>query len=197
MANTTTKHFGYIRVSTVAQNLDRQLDSLTAKGIAADDIYSDKISGTKQSRPGLDALLKVVRPGDTITVHSLDRLGRSALHVMTTIAELSEAGITVRSLKDGESLEGATGKLMAGFMILVAEWERSMNAERVAEARAARAARAKAGEQVAGRPRTALAPAKVAAVAKLHAAGMKPTEIAANQSISRASVYRALEAATK
>jgi DNA invertase Pin-like site-specific DNA recombinase len=189
----TAKSFGYIRVSTAAQTLDRQTDALTAKGIAAADIFSDKISGTKQSRPGLDELLRHVRPGDSITVHSLDRLGRSALHVMSTIADLSERGIFVRSLKEGEDLTGATGKLMAGFMILVAEWERSMNAERVAEARASRAARAKAGEQIAGRPRTALAPAKVEAVHRLHVSGMTPTAIAANQGISRASVYRALE----
>jgi DNA invertase Pin-like site-specific DNA recombinase len=195
MANTnTTKHFGYIRVSTVAQNLDRQTDALTASGIDAGDIYSDKISGAKQSRPGLDALLKVVRSGDSITVASLDRLGRTALHVMTTIADLSARGIDVRSLKPGEDMTGATGKLMAGIMILVAEWERSMNAERVAEARAARAVRAQAGEQVAGRPRTALAPAKVAAVRKLKAGGMTIAEISTNQSISRASVYRALAA---
>ncbi len=193
MAN-TTKHFGYIRVSSVAQNLDRQTDALTASGIDAGDIYSDKISGAKQSRPGLDALLKVVRSGDSITVASLDRLGRTALHVMSTIADLAERGIEVRSLKPGEDMTGATGKLMAGIMILVAEWERSMNAERVAEARAARAVRAQAGEQVAGRPRTALAPAKVAAVRKLKAGGMTIAEISTNQSISRASVYRALAA---
>lgn len=188
----TTKNFGYIRVSTVAQNLDRQTDALTSKGIAPADIYSDKISGSRQSRPGLDALLKVVRPGDTITVHSLDRLGRTALHVMQTVADLSEAGIVVRSLKEGEDLTGATGKLMAGFMILVAEWERSMNAERVAEARASRASRAKAGEQIAGRPRTALSPAKVAEVRKLKAKGRSVAEIAKLAEISRASVYRAL-----
>jgi DNA invertase Pin-like site-specific DNA recombinase len=192
MAN-TQKHFGYIRVSTVAQNLERQLDSLTTSGIATDDIYSDKISGTRESRPGLDALLKVVRSGDSITVASLDRLGRSALHVMTTIADLSERGIDVHSLKPGEDMSGATGKLMTAIMIHVAEWERSMNAERVSEARAARAVRAKDGEQVAGRPRTALTPEKMMAVQKLHASGMKPGQIATNQNISRASVYRILE----
>jgi len=191
----TAKAFGYIRVSTTAQTLDRQTDALTAKGIDIANIYSDKISGTKQTRPGLDELLRHVRPGDTITVHSLDRLGRSALHVMGTIADLEDHGIEVHSLKDSEAVyTGANGKFMRGMMILVAEWERSANAERVAEARASRAARAKAGEQIAGRPRTALAPAKVEAVRKLRASGMTPTAIAANQGISRASVYRALSA---
>lgn len=190
--NSTVRQYGYIRVSTAAQSLDRQADALIAKGIAPAHIYSDKISGARQIRPGLEELLRHVRAGDSVYVHSLDRLGRTALHVMQTIADLSERGIAVRSLKEGEDLSGATGKLMAGFMILVAEWERSMNAERVAEARAARAARAKAGEQLAGRPRTALIPAKIEAVRTLKAAGKTVAAIAANQGISRASVYRAL-----
>jgi len=194
MTSATSKVFGYVRVSTVAQTLDRQTDALVEKGIAIDDIFSDKITGVRQSRPGLDALLKVLRPGDSVWVHSLDRLGRTALHVMTTISDLTEQGISVRSMKEGEDLTGATGKLLAGFMILVAEWERRMNAERVAEARAARAARASKGEQIAGRPRTALLPVKIEAVKKLHAAGWRPASIAANQGMSRASVYRALSA---
>ncbi|MBU1588591.1 MAG: helix-turn-helix domain-containing protein [Actinobacteria bacterium] len=78
------------------------------------------------------------------------------------------------------------------MLILVAELERSMNAERVAEARAARTLRSKAGEQVAGRPRTALAPAKVAEVRKLRTKGRTVAEIAKLTEISRASVYRAL-----
>lgn len=194
MSTSTSKTFGYIRVSTAAQNLDRQTDALTKAGIAADDIYSDKISGARQSRPGLDALLKAVRPGDIITVVSLDRLGRSALHVMTTIAELEERDIRIRSLKDGENLEGPTGKMMRGLMALVAEWEREMNAERVAEARAARAARAKDGEQVAGRPRTATTPAMVKKIQGLKAKGLKVSEIQDATGASRASIYRALSA---
>jgi DNA invertase Pin-like site-specific DNA recombinase len=189
---TPAKAYGYIRVSTAAQSLDRQHDALTGKGIALRDIYSDKVSGARESRPGLDELLRHVRAGDSITVHSLDRLGRTALHVLTTIADLTEKGIAVRSLKDGEDLTSTTGKLLAGIIVHIAEWERSMNAERVAEARAARTARAKAGEQVAGRPRTAMLPATIKAVHSLKASGMGAAEIAKNQKISRASVYRAL-----
>lgn len=189
------KRYGYVRVSTVAQSLDRQKDALLEKGIEEGLIFSDKISGTKQSRPGLDEILRHISPGDSITVHSMDRLGRSALHVMQTIAALEDRGVSVYSLKEGESqYTGATGEFMRGIMILVADWERSMNAERVAEARAARSKRAKAGEQVAGRPRTALAPAKVKAIRAMRRDGMKIQEIAAEVKISRASVYRALAA---
>lgn len=196
MANTTPspKRFGYIRVSTVAQNLDRQTDALVAAGIDPADIYADKISGVKTTRPGLDDLLSRVREGDLIQVVSLDRLGRSALHVLSTISELEERGVTVLSLKDSENMTGATGKLMRGLMTLVAEWEREMNAERVAEARAARAARATDGEQVAGRPRSALTPDKIAKVRKLHAKGHSAADIAKLADMSRASVYRALAA---
>ncbi|MGK0721930.1 recombinase family protein [Leucobacter sp. W1478] len=186
------KRFGYIRVSTAAQNLERQVHALSESGIDPQDIFADKISGARQRRPGLDELLSRVRPGDSITVVSLDRLGRSALHVMQTIADLEERGIKVRSLKDGENLEGATGKLMRGLMALVAEWEREMNAERVAEARAARAARAAQGEQIAGRPRTALTNANREKVRSWAARGHSVQEIAKLAGISRASVYRIL-----
>lgn len=189
----SAKHFGYIRVSTVSQNLDRQTDALVAAGIDAADIYSDKISGARQSRPGLDDLLTRVREGDTITVVSLDRLGRSALHLMQTVAMLEERGVAVRSLKDGENMGGATGKLMRGLMALVAEWEREMNAERVAEARVARAARAATGEQVAGRPRSATTPEKIAEVHRLKENGYSVPSIMKFTEMSRASVYRVLK----
>jgi DNA invertase Pin-like site-specific DNA recombinase len=189
--------WGYQRVSTTAQTNDRQTDALIAAGIDPAHIESDKISGAKQSRPGLDRLIGKdgkARPGDSITVASLDRLGRSALHVMQTIADLADKGIDVRSLKPSENMGGATGELMKGLMILVGQWERQMNAERVAEARAARAARAKAGEQVDGRPRSALTPDKVAKVRNLRGKGRSAVEIATKTGMSRASVYRALNA---
>lgn len=195
---TTAKLYGYARVSTTSQTNDRQLDALTAPqpegpGIDPADIFTDKISGARQSRPGLDDLLGRVREGDTIVVASLDRLGRSALHVLSTLADLEARGIAVQSLKPGEDFTGATGKLVRAVMTHVAEWERSMNAERVAEARAAKAARAQDGEQVAGRPRTAMTDANVREVRKLKAKGRSVAEIVKLTGISRASVYRALQ----
>lgn len=190
---TTARRYGYQRVSTAAQTLDRQTDALVAEGIDPDLIFSDKISGTKERRPGLDELLKQVRAGDSVTVPSFDRLGRSSLHVFQTLKQLEDKGVEVYSLKGSEQqFSGATGKFLRDVLILVAELERSMNAERVAEARAARAARAEAGEQVAGRPRTALSPAKLAEVRKWHDKKRGPSEIAALTGMSRASVYRAL-----
>lgn len=188
----TSKSFGYARVSTTSQTNDRQTDALHRAGIDDADIFRDKISGARQSRPGLDDLLSRVRPGDTITVASMDRLGRSALHVLSTLADLEERGIIVRSLKPGEDFSGATGKLVRAVMTHVAEWERSMNAERVAEARAARAARAKDGEQIAGRPITAMTAENVKKIRQHKAKGRTVAEIVKLTGISRASVYRAL-----
>lgn len=190
---TTSKNFGYARVSTASQTNDRQLDALTAEGIDAGDIFTDKISGARQSRPGLDDLLSRVRPGDSITVQSFDRLGRTALHVFQTLADLEEKGVTVNSLKGSEKqFSGATGKFLRDVLILVAELERSMNAERVAEARSARAARAKEGEQIAGRPITAMTAENIKKVRREKAKGRTVAEIVKLTGISRASVYRAL-----
>ncbi|AZS41495.1 DNA-invertase hin [Microbacterium oxydans] len=189
---TTSKSFGYARVSTTSQTNDRQIDALLGAGIDDADIFRDRISGARQSRPGLDDLLSRVRPGDTITVASMDRLGRSALHVLSTLADLEERGIIVKSLKPGEDFSGATGKLVRAVMTHVAEWERSMNAERVAEARAARAARAKDGEQIAGRPITAMTAENVRKIRQHKAKGRTVAEIVKLTGISRASVYRAL-----
>lgn len=192
---TTQKRFGYVRVSTVSQDYSRQVDALAQAGIDPADIFSDKISGTKQSRPGLDDLLSRVRAGDSIYVHSLDRLGRSALHVFQTIADLEERGVTVNSLKESEAaLTGATGEFVRKLMVLVAELERNMNAERVAEARAARAARAKGGEQIAGRPRTANTAENVKKVLALRETGHSMREIAKLTGLSSASVHRILNA---
>ena len=191
---TTSKSFGYARVSTSAQTNDRQTDALTGAGIAPADIYTDKISGARQSRPGLDDLLSRVRPGDSITVASMDRLGRTAMHVLSTVADLEERGVTVHSLKPGEDFSGATGKLMRAIMTHMAEWERAMNAERVAEARAARAARAKDGEQVAGRPRTAMTEGNVKKVLKYRDEGNSMREIAKLTGLSSASVHRIIAA---
>lgn len=191
---TPSKRFGYARVSTTSQTNDRQIDALTGKGIDRADIFTDKISGARQSRPGLDDLLSRVRSGDSITVHSFDRLGRSALHVFQTIADLEEKGVSVVSLKEGteQQFSGAAGKFMRDLLILVAELERSMNQERVAEARAAKAARAEAGEQIAGRPITTMTAENIKKVRKLKDKGRTVAEIVKLTGISRASVYRAL-----
>ena len=97
--------FGYRRVSSLRQSYERQTKELQDSGNPDDRIYEDKISGKFKNRPGLDVLLKVARRGDTITVSSLDRLGRTALHILQMIEELEDHEITVQSLKLGEQFE--------------------------------------------------------------------------------------------
>ncbi len=182
--------WGYRRVSSVQQSYERQTKALHDEGIPEDRIFEDKLSGKSMDRPGLKELLKVARPGDTVMVSSLDRLGRTVLGTLQTFEELEEAGIHVKSLKKGEEFEGITGKLLRNIMLSIAEWERENTKERAAEGRAARAAKGESKP----RPKTALKPETVAAVKALRAQKMTIEKIALNQGISRASVYRALDA---
>jgi hypothetical protein len=91
---------GYARVSTTKQNLERQLASLNEAGIPDDRLYVDKKTGATVDRPGLIELLKYARDGDTIVVHTLDRLGRNLREVLNLVHDLAEKGIGVRSLAD-------------------------------------------------------------------------------------------------
>jgi DNA invertase Pin-like site-specific DNA recombinase len=107
---------GYARVSTDHQSLDQQLDALTAAGVDPERIYRDKLSGTstREQRPGLAALLDYARPGDAIVVVGIDRLGRNAAEVMTTIRELRDREVLLRSLREGIDTSNATGRMVAG-----------------------------------------------------------------------------------
>ena len=102
-ATATGTQLGYARVSTEHQSLDQQIDALATAGVESNRIYSDKLSGTstRQQRPGLASLLDYAREGDAIVVVGIDRLGRNAAEVMTTIRELGERGIVLRSLREG------------------------------------------------------------------------------------------------
>jgi DNA invertase Pin-like site-specific DNA recombinase len=115
-ATKTGVQLGYARVSTGHQSLDKQLDALTAAGVDPKRIYRDKLSGTstREQRPGLAALLDYARPGDAIVVVGIDRLGRNAAEVMTTIRELRDREIVLRSLREGIDTSNATGRMVAG-----------------------------------------------------------------------------------
>ncbi len=115
-APVTGVQLGYARVSTGHQSLDQQLDALTAAGVEPNRVYTDKLSGTstREQRPGLAALLDYARAGDAIVVVGIDRLGRNAAEVMTTIRELGERNIVLRSLREGIDTSNATGRMVAG-----------------------------------------------------------------------------------
>ena len=182
--------FGYRRVSSLKQSYERQTKALHDSGIADDRIYEDKISGKFKSRPGLDALSKVARRGDTITISSLDHLGREVLHILQTIEEFEHRGISVQSLRPGEQFEGVTGKLVRNIMASIAEWERENINERAAEARAAREAKG----ITSGRTKSVLIPMKIEAVRTVRTSGETVAYIVENQAMNRTSVYRELGA---
>src|SRR6195256_5492881 len=187
--NATGTQLGYARVSTEHQSLDQQTDALTGAGVDADRVYSDKLSGasTRELRPGLAALLDYARPGDAIVVVGIDRLGRNAAEVMTTIRELGERNVVLRSLREGIDTSNATGRMVAGVLASLAELELELGRERRTAARDARRAR---GQSI-GRPK-ALDQSKMALAQRMHESGESASTIATTLNVSRATVYRAL-----
>src|SRR6478735_4283275 len=185
----TGTQLGYARVSTAHQSLDQQMDALTAAGVDAARVYTDKLSGTstRQQRPGLAALLDYARQGDAIVVVGIDRLGRNAAEVMMTIRDLGERGIVLRSLREGIDTSNATGRMVAGVLASLAELELELGRERRAASRDARKAR---GQSI-GRPK-ALDPSKVALAQRMHASGESARTIAATLEVSTPTMYRVL-----
>ncbi|MGO9509475.1 MAG: recombinase family protein, partial [Mycobacterium sp.] len=165
------------------------LDALTAAGVDPNRVYSDKLSGasTREQRTGLAALLDYARPGDAIVVVGIDRLGRNAAEVITTIRDLGERGIVLRSLREGIDTTNATGRMIAGVLASLAELELELGRERRAAAREARRAR---GQSI-GRPK-ALDEKKAALAMRMHASGESASTIATTLGVSRATVYRVL-----
>ena len=165
------------------------MDALTAAGVDAARVYTDKMSGTStgQERPGLAALLDYARQGDAIVVIGIDRLGRNAAEVMTTIRDLCERGIVLRSLREGIDTSNASGRMVAGVLASLAELELELGKERRTAARDARRAR---GQSI-GRPK-ALDQSKVALAQRMHNSGESAGTIASTLGVSRATVYRVL-----
>jgi DNA invertase Pin-like site-specific DNA recombinase len=165
------------------------MDSLTAAGVEPARVYTDKLSGssTRQQRPGLAALLDYARQGDAIVVVGIDRLGRNAAEVMTTIRDLGERGIVLRSLREGIDTSNASGRMVAGVLASLAELELELGKERRTAARDARRAR---GQSI-GRPK-ALDQSNVALAQRMHASGESASTIAVALGVSRATVYRVL-----
>jgi len=176
---------GYARVSSVGQSLDVQIDALTAAGCTK--IYSEKRSGrTAADRAELMRALDQLREGDTFVVTRLDRLARSVgdLHAIT--AQLVAADVDFRCLQQG-GVDTCTsaGKLTLAILGAVAEFENDIRRERPRDG----IERAKERGVYKGRPRTIDA----ATIRSLHVAGQRPSSIARELGIGRASVYRALK----
>ena len=130
LASNSGTRVGYTRVSTVAQTLDQQNTALAAAGVTK--TFSDTMSGAKDDRPGLAALMEYVRDGDTVVVWKLDRLGRNTLHILETVKALTDAGVTLISTTDGIDSSTAAGRMVIGVLASMAEFERELVKERTA-----------------------------------------------------------------
>jgi len=183
MNNNKGKVIGYKRVSSIDQNETRQLE-----GVELDKLFIDKASGKDNNRPQLKAMIEYVREGDTILVHSLDRIGRNLAHIKQLIDDLNAKGVEVRFIKENLSFSlsdnSPLNDLMLNMLGSFAQFERDMIRERQREG----IALAKAKGVYKGRkPKVTKQQTNI--IKELITGGMKKTEIAKEFNISRQSIY--------
>jgi DNA invertase Pin-like site-specific DNA recombinase len=175
---------GYARVSTTDQTLALQQDALTAVGCTK--IFTDTASGAQAERKGLTEALSYVRPGDSLVVWKLDRLGRSLKDLISRIAELNDRGIGFKSLTEQIDTTTSGGKLIFHIFGALAEFERDIIKERTNAGLAAARIRGKRG----GRPK-ALSSEKIKLARKLYAdTSTSVAEICKMLGISRHTLQR-------
>ena len=179
---------GYARVSTNGQELKLQLDDLLKAGVAKKDIFTDKASGSKSSRPGLDACLRQLKPGDTLLVWRLDRLGRSLRHLIDLVEDLRQREVRFKSVCDGAiDTTTASGDLIFNIFSSLAQFERRLIQERTKAGLTVARARGRNG----GRPSIPLDHPSVVAAKKMHADKTMPVgDICKMLRISRPTLYR-------
>ena len=175
---------GYASVSTVEQNLDRQLDNLKAAG--CERIYQEKMTGTKAHRPELDRMLETLREGDTLVIDSFSRLSRSTKDLLETVERLTALGVNIVSLKEQLDTTTATGRMMLTMLSALSQFERDLIAERTKDGLKAARARGRKG----GRPKAGTLKDKAAAMALYDANTMTNAEIAEHVGVSTATLSR-------
>jgi DNA invertase Pin-like site-specific DNA recombinase len=177
---------GYVRVSTIAQTLDQQNAALAAAGVTK--TFSDTMSGARDDRPGLAALIDYVRDGDTVVVWKLDRLGRNTLHILETVKALTDRGVTLISTTDGIDSSTAAGRMMIGVLGSLAEYERELVKERTALKRAMSLAN---GTKF-GRRKKIAEQSHIATARRMKDDGHTARDVAKYLGVSRATLYRYL-----
>ncbi|MEB9975402.1 recombinase family protein [Bacillus cereus] len=176
---------GYARVSTLDQNLDRQIYSLTEYG--CEKVIQEKFTGTIRERQGLINLFDVIRKGDTVVVESISRLGRKTLDILSIIQQFEEIGVQFVSLKENMDTGTPTGKAMLQMMCVIAELERNLIAERVKEGLEASKKR---GKKL-GRPK--LEKEKLSIALRMYdSKEYSIKEIVEGTGVSQGSLYRAI-----
>lgn len=181
----TGQRIGYIRVSTFDQNPERQLD-----GIKVDRTFTDKASGKDTKRPELEALLSFARTGDTVMVHSMDRLARNLDDLRRIVHALTQRGVHIEFVKEHLSFTGEDSpmaNLMLSVMGAFAEFERSLIRERQREG----IVLAKQRGAYRGRKKS-LNSEQIAELKRRVAAGDQKTLVASDFGISRETLYKYL-----
>ena len=184
--HTVERRIGYTRVSTVAQTLDQQNDALAKAGVTK--TFSDTMSGARDDRPGLCELMSYVRPGDTVVVWKLDRLGRNTPHILETVKRLTDRGVTLVSTTDGIDSSTPAGQMMISVLGSLAEYERELVKERTALKRAT----SRANGMKFGRPKKVADANHIATARRMKIDVHTTRDIAKYLGVSRATVYRVL-----
>ncbi|ARD42475.1 recombinase family protein [Actinomyces gaoshouyii] len=186
------QRIGYARVSTIDQNLDRQIAALGD----VDRLFTDEASGSSRDRPGLAAALAYVRAGDELVVTSMDRLARSVRDLADLVDELTGRGVAVTFLREAQTYGAGQAdpmsRLLLGVLGAVAEFERAIIRERQAEGIAA----AKRRGAYTGRAR-ALSEADIPRARARVAAGMPKAVVARDLGVHRSTLHRALNQQTE
>lgn len=179
---------GYARVSKEEQNLEAQEDALHKAGVLPKNIYTDKVTGARAARPGLDKCLAALQEGDTLIVYRIDRLGRSLSHLVTVIEDLQERGVKFRSLCDGAiNTDTASGELIFNLFSSLAQFERRLIQERTRVGLEAARARGRKG----GRRPISKQDPRIQAAKRLYAdRSLDIATICDTLKVSRATVYR-------
>jgi len=185
----TGQRIGYKRVSSVDQNTGRQLD-----GVSVDKAFEDKASGKNTARPQLQAALDFCREGDTLVVHSMDRLARNLTDLRLLVKNLTDRGVAVEFVKESLKFTGddsPVADLLLSMLGAVAQFERALILERQREG----IALAKAEGKYKGR-KPILSVANITEIRIRAAAGEKKTSLAREFSVSRETVYSCLRQQT-
>lgn len=183
------QRIGYVRVSATDQNAARQLD-----GIEVDRVFTDRASGKDVQRPALEELMGYVRQGDTVLVHSMDRLARNLDDLRQIVQTLTRKGVVIEFLKEHLRFTGEDtpmANLMLAVMGAFAEFERALIRERQREgiAQARRRGAYRGRKPVLSRDR-------LEEVRRLAAAGMGKAALARQFGVSRQTIYKALSPVT-
>lgn len=180
------KKFGYARVSTLDQKLDMQIDALEKYGV--DEIFQEKMTGTRKDRPRLEEMIKYLRQGDMVVVYKLDRISRSTKHLIELTEQFEKLGVDFISIQDNIDTSTAMGRFFFRMMASMAELERDIISERTQAGLKAARTRGKLG----GRPKADQAKLEYA-YHLYQQKNLTVKEICNKTDVSRTSLYRFID----